>query len=99
MHIRSRELDTRNSLYGIMRYQIICSLPLFFEVRNWCWAQYGPGIEYEHYHNYHKLTKIRMPWAWDCAKYQGSSISQAKIYLPDNDDMYSLFALTWIGHG
>ena len=95
MSVRIREIDNRNALYGIMRYQAICSLPLFFEIREWCWENWGPGIEYEHYTNYARSTKKLMPWAWDCTKHQGASISNGKIYIPNDDDKFLLFKLTW----
>jgi hypothetical protein len=95
MTVRIRELDNRNALYKVMRYQAICSLPQFFEIREWCWSHWGPGIEYEHYKNYAMSTNKLMPWAWDCSKFQGASLSNAKIYLPDDDKKKALFVLTW----
>lgn len=81
-----------------MRYQATCSLPQFFEVRDWCLKNFGPGIEYEHYINYMKLTGKRYKWAWDCSKYQGASISSGKIYIPDDNNMHTLFTLTWLSN-
>lgn len=96
MQLKVRTLDNRNQLFGIMYHQITCPLPQFFQIREWCWTHFGPGIEYEHYINYAQSTSKIMPWAWDCSKYQGSSISSARIYLPNNKNMYTLFSLTWL---
>lgn len=93
----SRLIDGRNQLFGVMAYQVKCSLPWFFEAREWCWDQWGPGIEYEHYHNYNAHTGAEMPWAWDCSKYQGASISSGRIYLRDEEQM-GLFSLRWSDH-
>lgn len=105
----SRKIDQRNQLHGIMLYQIKCDLPGFFDVRNWCWENFGPGIEYEHYNNFAivkhissnvsgtvKLrTEMRLPrWCWDATKWQGSAINSGKIYLSTEEDM-SLFSLRW----
>ncbi len=95
--IKGREIDHRNQLHAHMRYQYTVSFPLFFDVRDWCWQHLGPGIEYEHYINHMKVTGTPRPWAWDCNKFQGASLSKGKIYLPDDDDMHALFALTWCG--
>lgn len=96
MSVKLRVIDNRNQLFGIMQYQAICSLPLFFETRAWCWEHWGPGIEYEHFKNYVKSTGQVPKWVFDCAKYQGASISNGKIYLPDDNHMKSLFVLTWL---
>lgn len=96
MPLKVRTLDHRNQLFGLMYHQITCPFPQFFEVRDWCLRHFGPGIEYEHYINYAKSTGKKMPWAWDCNKYQGASISSGKIYLPNDANMYSLFSLTWL---
>jgi hypothetical protein len=95
--IKSREIDDRNQLHKVMRYQYTISLPLFFDVREWCWQHWGPGVEYEHYRNLFRSTGQIKRWAWDCTKWQGAAISSGKIYLPDDDDMHALFALTWCG--
>lgn len=95
MTVRIRIIDERNQLYGFMRYQAICSLPQFFEIREWCWTNYGPGVEYEHYKNCLRVTDKKYKWVWDCAKYQGASISSGKIYLPDDNEMLAGFTLTW----
>ncbi len=104
----SREIDERNQLYGIMRYQIKFGLPAFFDARNWCWEHLGPGIEYEHFINF-TLTKhaynntgspeihtdMEVPqWCWDATKWKGSAISTGKIYIRSGQDM-ALFTLRW----
>lgn len=96
MSVKIREIDGRNQLFGIMKYQAVISLPLFFSVREWCWETWGTGIEYEHFRNYFRTTGIGIPWSWDCSKFQGASISNGKIYLKD-DDQKALFMLTWGG--
>lgn len=90
----AKKTGQRNQLHGIMQYQIKCDLPGFFVAREWCWQQFGPGIEYEHWHNYAGHAGIEMPWAWDCSKFQGASISSGKIYLRTDEDM-ALFSLRW----
>jgi len=98
----SRQIDQRNQLHGFMKYQISYKLPEFFEVRSWCWSNFGPGIEYEHYVNF-AITKIvpefgiTMPmpkWCWDATKWRGSAVTFGKIYLRNEDDM-TLFSLRW----
>lgn len=104
----SREIDTRNQLHGIMRYQIKCDLPRFFDARNWCWAQFGPGIEYEHFINFTVVkqvsaslstpeiqTEMIVPkWCWDATKWNGSALRHGKIYLATEEYM-TLFSLRW----
>lgn len=58
MEWKSREIDHRNQLHGFMRYQIKCDLPGFFDARNWCWENFGPGIEYEHFANFAMIKMI-----------------------------------------
>lgn len=104
----SREIDQRNQLNGIMRYQIKCSLPWFFDARNWCWDNLGPGIEHEHFVNFSSLkrladdtdradikTSMGIPrWCWHAAKWQGASIDHGKIYIATEQDMV-LFSERW----
>lgn len=95
MLVKCRELDGRNQLFGIMKYQITCKLPAFFEIRSWCWENWGPGIEYEHFINYARVgINPPMIWSWDCSKYHGGSINSGKIYVP-NHKMKTLLMLTW----
>ena len=37
----SKEVGTRNQLYGVMKYRIVCDFPGFFSIREWCWNQWG----------------------------------------------------------
>lgn len=90
----SRAIDARNQLFGHMKYQVTCSLPGFFDAREWCWDQWGPGIEYEHYHNHKLHTGQVKTWAWSCNKFQGTPINKGRLYLPD-DDALTLFRLRW----
>jgi len=94
MKWRARKIDNRNQMFGYMDYQVICSLPEFFDARDWCWEQWGPGIEYEHFRNHMNYTGQTKYWVWDCTKYQGSSINNGKIYLKDEHAM-TLFKLRW----
>lgn len=71
-----------------MDHQVIVAFPLFFDVRAWCWEQWGPGIEAEHYHN-QRMVWVRwgghMPaWAWECAKFRGAALDRGKLYLKDD---------------
>ena len=104
----SREIDQRNQLHGVMRYQIKCDLPGFFDARNWCWDHFGPGIEYEHFNNFAMLkvvagnvaeesiqTDMDLPrWCWDATKWKGSALQNGKIYIAHEEDM-ALFTLRW----
>lgn len=104
----SREIDQRNQLHGIMRYQIKCDLPGFFDIRSWCWDNLGPGIEYEHYINFaivkaaysntnEEAIRVDMGlprWCWDATKWKGSALHHGKIYVASEDDM-ALFTLRW----
>lgn len=106
----SREIDHRNQLHGLMRYQIKCDIPGFFDARNWCWENFGPGIEYEHFANFAMIkfisdvnsirsdnlaTEMAIPrWCWDATKWRGSALDNGKIYIANDADM-SLFSLRW----
>ena len=89
-----KPVGTRNQLHNIMVWQIKCSLPAYFEARAWCWEQWGPGIEYEHWINYHNYTGHAMPWAWQSSKFQGASIDHGTLYLKD-DAMMAQFTTKW----
>ena len=89
----ARKLDARNSLYLIFDYQIKCSLPGYFEVRDWCVAQWGMGIEAEHWHNHERLRLPARAWAWDSHKHMGKPLRDGKIYI--NESQMTLFQLRW----
>lgn len=95
-------MDKRNKLWTVMDYQITIGFPLFFEVRKWCWDRWGPGIEAEHYINYHFLGDSPpvqgIPWAWECAKFQGKPLDRGRIYLWDDAQATDL-RLTWCEDG
>lgn len=90
----SKEVGTRNQLYGVMKYRIVCDFPGFFSIREWCWNQWGPGIEHEHYINHQFYTGADPVWCWDAAKFQGASRKDGQIYLKD-DDLLTQFKLAW----
>lgn len=94
MNFRVRKTDSRNQLFMIYRYQLVCNLPVFFDMREWCWEQWGPGIEYEHYTNMLQFTEKDFEWAWDSNKYNGAAIKNCKLYLKD-EQMLSHFSLVW----
>lgn len=77
-----------------MTHQFIIGFPKFFEVREWCWTTFGPGVEYEHWINHSKVTKLELPWAWNANKFQGASRSSGHIYVA-TDDMKTQLMLTW----
>ena len=89
----ARMLDARNSLYLIFDYQVKCSLPGYFEVRDWCVAQWGMGIEAEHWHNHEYLKLPPRAWAWDSHKHMGKPLRDGKIYI--NASQMTLFQLRW----
>ena len=89
-----RKLDTRNQLCVFFKYQLKCNLPVFFEMREWCWEQWGPGIEAEHYTNTVNYMLKFYPWCWDSNKYNGAAIKHGKLYLKD-DEALTLFVLRW----
>jgi hypothetical protein len=89
-----RKLDSRNHLYAVFKYQLKCNLPIFFDMREYCWEQWGPGIEAEHFVNTVNHALTWYPWAWDSNKYNGASIKHGKLYLKD-DEALTLFGLRW----
>ena len=97
--ISLREMDKRNQLWSVMGYQVTVGFPLFFHVRNWCWEQWGPGIEHEHYLNHMFLSETlgedALPWAWECSKFRGKALDRGKIYLRDDAQRMEL-QLRWM---
>ena len=89
-----RRLDSRNQAWLDYKYQLVCYLPYFFEMREWCWEQWGPGLEHEHYINMLAYTNRSYIWLWDCSKYQGKAIHNGKLYLKGDDEL-SLFIMRW----
>lgn len=96
-----KPIGKRNRLWTVMSYQVVIGFPLFFDVRRWCWEQWGPGIEHEHYINYMFLNEtqepVALPWAWDCAKFRGASLDRGTIYLVHERQKMEL-QLRWQGN-
>lgn len=76
-----KPVGNRNQLHEYMKYQISWGILEFFDARDWCWSQWGSGIESMHWINYYEYTGKKMPWAWDCMKYRGSAVDSGTLYL------------------
>lgn len=94
MKFTCKPVNPKNKLHGWMQHQIVCDLPGFFEAREWCWAQWGPGCESEHWQNLLRHTSVSYPWCWDANKFQGGAIHNAKIYTSTEQQMTE-FVLRW----
>ena len=60
----------------------------FIEVREWCWATFGPSCELAIY-NHHPR---RANWAW---RYDDSSSYDTQHYIYFTEEARSLFTLKW----
>lgn len=84
--MKLKKLDKRNKGYG--HYKFMASFrnkfeqEKFFQVRNWCWEQWGPSSELE-------FSEIRnSAWAWLVDEWE------MKIYIA-TDKEYQWFLLRW----
>ena len=59
----------------------------YLEVRNWCWEQWGPSCEFEHWAVIDK-SEVNPAWAWDSREYD------MRIYL-GADQQVSWYILRW----
>jgi hypothetical protein len=57
----------------------------FFELRKWCWEQWGASMELDYYHMFHSDPP---GWSWH------SDNSQRRIYL-EGDEQLAVFTLRW----
>lgn len=57
----------------------------FLEIRNWCWEQWGPSAELEHWD---KIEDGNPAWAWDNREYD------MRIYLAEQQQV-SWYILRW----
>ena len=94
MKFTCKPINIRNKLAGVMTHQIVCDLPGFFVAREWCWAQWGPGCESEHWDNLLWHAGKTYPWCWDASKFQGAAIANGKIYTSTEAQMIE-FVLRW----
>ena len=90
MNYKITKLDRRHNGYNFYKYSIspnTCLLPesaeLLKELRNWCWATWGPGAELG-------FTYKGDTWAWD-TEYQ-----KKRIYLKSDAEL-TLFTLKFTG--
>jgi len=77
-----------------MTHVLTCSLPGFFAAREWCWSQWGPGCEAEHWMNLRCYTDAEYLWCWHAAKWRGAAISSGRIYLA-TDQQLTQFSQAW----
>ena len=87
--MRIRKLDKRNKGYGQFKYMAIFGSfrekEKFFQIRNWCWEQWGPGCEID----FHSSTTSRSDaWAWLVDDFR------MNIYIA-TDKEYQWFLLRW----
>lgn len=78
------KLDRRMSGYGFYKYHVTPNVferskiaELLIELRNWCWATYGPGAELG-------FTRRGALWAWD------TEYGRRRIYLKSDAELTML---------
>ena len=67
----------RKDLESLYKYRVRCTrwgrpgqLAGFFELRNWCWDQFGPSVECDFIRMSRGMTNdpSNAQWSWDLAK-------------------------------
>ena len=85
-----KRLDRRHKGYETFKYCETfrtAQLEDFFEKRNWCWVQFGPGIEID----YALKLKKSIKWAWLIDDWR------TRIYFATEKE-YEWFLLKWMGN-
>lgn len=83
-----KKLDKRHKGFGDFTYLAEFTTresKKFFEIRNWCWDQWGPGIELE---LRHRVPSSSSSWSWTIDDYV------LRIYIA-TDKEYQWFLLKW----
>jgi hypothetical protein len=91
-------LDGRHALSSFFSHRArmmgTSEIVLFIQIRNWCWENYGPGIDRDTYWalQYHDITDqllgFEPQWAWH------SEDSKRYIYL--KEEVLTMFSLKWL---
>lgn len=85
--MRTSKQDRRHTGHDMYKYAATfryAEADKFVEVRNWCWATWGPSCELEFMH---KMPKL-LPWCWISDNYR------TRI-LFETEKEYNWFCLKW----
>lgn len=88
--MKLKKLDRRMNGYGNFTHFIEfrkVERKKFVEVRNWCWEQWGPSCELEHW-DLIDQSEVNPAWCWDSREYD------MRIYLGDQAQV-SWYILRW----
>jgi len=96
--MRIRQIDSRNALYGLLKYQIRFNTKdkaRYFSIMGWCHETWGWTIDY---YNFNELTAEfnKNKWSWRCTDTR-SSLAILELYLASDEEL-TLFNLRWIGN-
>ena len=81
------KLDPRYRGYPDFKWTVaIHSVPVFLDVREWCWATFGAGCEVEL-----KVVRPGQTWAW---RYADKPRPRTNLYFK-SDAEAALFKLKW----
>jgi hypothetical protein len=89
---KSRQIDSRNRLWGCFKWQISMPVEVFLEVRDWCYVTWGPAVEYIWWEQY-GVKRNNVNWSFDTSKYLGKK-PRSTIYLRSDEEL-TLFHLKW----
>lgn len=95
--MKLKKLDGRHAGYGVWKYYIQQNhgregKNTFFQWREWCWSQFGPGMEiweYNHTELSADLASLASGWCW-----VNDRGGWARIYF-STDEAASAFVLQW----
>ena len=85
LHVyRCREINSRNRLFGKMKYQIIITnVNNYVITRSWCFRTFGESVEYQIFEYSEKLN-LDPVWSWDT---KDDSRWKGHIYLKDDYEL------------
>lgn len=91
LRMKIRKIDARNKLYGNFVWQIRLDSELFFDVRDWCWATWGPAVDYVWWEQY-GVKRNNVNWSFDSGEID--RFKKRVIYLRSDEEL-TLFQLKW----
>lgn len=89
---RIRKIDARNDLFGDFKWQIRMDVEEFLDVREWCYATWGPAVECQWW-NEHGRKRGWTKWSFDTRTQPGGGWGRT-IYLRSDEEL-TLFHLKW----
>lgn len=87
-----RKIDARNDLFGYFKWQIRMEVEEFLGVREWCYATWGPAVEYQWW-NEHGRKRSWTKWSFD-TRTRPRGGKNSTIYLQSDEEL-TLFHLKW----